>query len=320
MAASTMLSTDVVPPRERAPQWREWVWQHFGGLESDLYGDTEFDGHIAASRAGEVILTRLEANRHRVLRSDQMARASEGGYLKIVAPWQGSAAVEQRGREASVRSGAWTIYDTTGAYAVANPERTDHLIVMVPKAQLATPGLPLEKLMARRVGGAGGISRVALEAMRNTYQELPHMSEAAARGAGELIVQLVRLSLMELAGQETALTQREALKDRIRAHVATHLRDPALSIDSIAAALHCSKRHLHNAFADEDDTLHAYILRQRLAACMRALQDPANAKQGITDIALASGFGNLSYFSRVFKQQTGGSPSEFRRRVGLGGG
>jgi len=106
MAASTMLSTDVVPPRERAPQWREWVWQHFGGLESDLYGDTEFDGHMAASRAGEVILTRLEAKRHRVLRSDQMARHSEGGYLKIVAPWQGSAAVEQKGREAAVRSGA----------------------------------------------------------------------------------------------------------------------------------------------------------------------------------------------------------------------
>ncbi|HSV59351.1 MAG TPA: helix-turn-helix domain-containing protein [Variovorax sp.] len=318
MAASTMLSTDVVPPRDRAPQWREWVWQHFGGLESDLYGDTAFDGHIAASRAGEVILTRLEANRHRVLRSAQMARASEAGYLKIVAPWQGSAAVAQRGREASVRSGAWTIYDTTGEYAVANPERTDHLIVMVPKAQLASPGLPLEQLMARRVGGAGGISRVALEAMRNTYQELPNMSEAAARGAGELIVQLVRLSLMELAGQETALTQREALKDRIRAYVASHLRDPELSIDSIATALHCSKRHLHNAFADEDDTLNAYILRQRLAACMRALQDPAHAHRPITDIALSSGFGNLSHFSRVFRQQTGGSPSEFRRRVGLG--
>ena len=92
---------------------------------------------------------------------------------------------------------------------------------------------------------------------------------------------------------------------------------PASKPDSIATALHCSKRHLHNAFADEDDTLNAYILRQRLAACMRALQDPAHARRPITDIALSSGFGNLSHFSRVFRQQTGGSPSEFRRRVGL---
>ncbi len=44
------------------------------------------------------------------------------------------------------------------------------------------------------------------------------MSPDAARGAGELIMQLVRLSLLELAGQPSAVTQREALKDRIRAH------------------------------------------------------------------------------------------------------
>jgi len=314
MAASTLLSTDPIPPRERGPQWREWIWRHFGGLQSDLYGDDgSFEGHIAASRAGDVILTRLEATRHRVLRSAEMARASDEAYLKIVAPWQGSAAVEQRGREAAVREGSWTIYDTTSAYMVANPERTDHLIVMVPKAQLAMPGLALDTLMARRVGGASGISRVALEAMRSTYQELPHMSEAAARGAGEMILQLVRLSLLELAGQGTALTQREALRDRIRAHVARHLGDAQLSIDSIASALNCSKRHLHNAFGDEDGTLHAYIQQQRLAACVQALRDPAQAQRGITDIALSCGFSSLSHFSRAFRQFTGDSPSAFRR-------
>ncbi|MDM0046753.1 helix-turn-helix domain-containing protein [Variovorax dokdonensis] len=314
MEASTLLSTDPIPQRERGAQWREWIARHFDGLESDLYGDDgQFEGHIAASRAGDVILTRLEATRHRVLRSADMARHSEEAYLKIVAPWQGSAAVAQRGREAAVREGGWTIYDTTREYMVANPERTDHLIVMVPKAQLAMPGLPLDALMARRVGGASGISRVALETMRNTYQELPHMSEQAARGAGELIVQLVRLSLMEVSGQQTGQTQREALRDRIRAHVARHLGDPGLSIDSIALALNCSKRHLHNAFADGEDTLHAYILGERMTACAAALRDPTQAHRGVTDIALSCGFGNLSHFSRAFRRFTGESPSEFRR-------
>ena len=89
-------SHDPVHRRRRTARpraaWREWVFQHFGGLESDLYGDTDFDGHMAASHAGDVILTKLEANRHRVLRSPHLARTSETGYLKIVAPWQGSAA------------------------------------------------------------------------------------------------------------------------------------------------------------------------------------------------------------------------------------
>ena len=315
MAASTLLSTDDVAPRERAPQWREWVWRHFGGLESDLYGDSGFDGHIAASRAGDVILTRLEANRHRVLRTPRMARGSEADYLKIVAPWQGCAAVEQRGRTATVRSGGWAIYDTTREYRVDNPERSDHLIVMVPKAQLVMPGLPLDALMARRVGGEGGIARVALDTMRSSYQELPAMSDAAARGVGESIIQLVRLSLMELAGQHTAVTQREAFRDRIRRLVAGRLRDPTLSPSGIAQALHCSKRHLHNAFAGGDETLAGFIQSQRLAACMRELQDATQAARPITDIALSWGFGNLSHFSRVFREHNGCSPSEFRRRA-----
>lgn len=314
MADTTQLTTDAVAPRDRAPQWREWVWQHFGGLESDLYGDTSFDGHIAASHAGDVILTRLEANRHRVLRTPGMARTSETAYLKIVAPWQGSATVQQQGREASARDGAWVIYDTTGAYEIGNPERVDHLIVMVPKEGLAERNQRFDGVMARRLG-ASGISRVALETMRNTYLELPNMSEAAAKGAGELIKQLVRLSLQELAGQETAVTQREALRDRIRAHVQQHLRDPALSVDGIARALNCSRRHLYNAFAGGGESIAAYIQRQRLEACIRDLQQAGAPARPITDIALSWGFGNLSHFSRVFRDHVGMSPSEFRGGV-----
>ena len=46
MTAASAVSTDDFAPRERAPIWREWIWKHFGGLESDLYGDTDFDGHL----------------------------------------------------------------------------------------------------------------------------------------------------------------------------------------------------------------------------------------------------------------------------------
>ena len=141
------------------------------------------------------------------------------------------------------------------------------------------------------------------------------MSEQAARGAGELIMQLVRLSLLELAGSETAVTQREALKDRIRSHVARHLRDPQLSIDGIARALNCSRRHLYNAFAGDTHTLADYIQQQRLAACVRELREDAQGHRPITDIAMSWGFSNPSHFSRVFRDHAGMSPSEFRQRA-----
>jgi AraC-like DNA-binding protein len=253
-----------------------------------------------------------------VIRTRDMARTSEEAYLKIVAPLRGRAGVEQAGRQAWIGPGAWTVYDTTADYMIANPERVEHLIVMVPKAELSDQGLRLDALMARPIGGSGGatgIARVALSTMRSTFEELPHMSADAARGAGELITQLVRLSLVELAGQQTPLTQREALKDRIRHHVAMHLRNPELSADQIATALHCSKRHLYNAFADEDLTLASYIQQLRLDACLRELRQVGASARPITEIAMHWGFNNPSHFSRVFREHTGQSPSEFRQAL-----
>jgi len=313
MADKQILSTDELASAERTHAWHDWMSALFGGLDSDLYGDGVFDGHIATSHAGDVVMTRLEANRHRVMRSPRLARTSDTSYLKIIAPWQGNAALEQQGRKTWVRPGGWAIYDTTGSYEVANPERSEHLIVMLPKELLTERCLRIDALMGRHVGGGSGISRVALETMRSIFQELPLMTPEAARGAGDLVVQLVRLSLQELAGRATATTQQEALRDRIRDFVGQHLRDPDLSLDRIAQVLNCSKRHLHNAFADEEATLGHYILQRRLQACMRDLKSPAHLQRTITDIAFSWGFNNGTHFSRVFREHAGLSPSEFRQ-------
>jgi AraC-like DNA-binding protein len=307
------MNTDQVSPRERVGYWSSWVDRLFHGLQSDLYGDTDFDGRIATALAGDVVLTRLESNRHRVMRSAHAVRASEVGYLKIVAPFQGRAGVEQQGREAWVSPGQWSIYDTTDTYAVSNPERVEHLIVMVPKAHLAERGLALDELTARRLGADGGIARVTLETMRSAWRELPGMNEDAAASLGEVITQCVHLSLLDLAGRPTAVTQREALRERIKQHVMRHLGDPALSVEQIARALNCSRRHLYNAFADEPDGVAGYVLARRLEACRGAFDDPRWAGRSITEIALAHGFSSMAHFSRVFRAHAGLSPSEYRR-------
>lgn len=313
---ASAMTTDAVPARERPGFWADWVDRLFHGLKNDCYGDTDFEGRMSTLRAGDVVLTRLEANRHRVVRSGTQVRQSEIGYLKIVAPFVGCAGVEQKGREAWVTPDQWSIYDTTEPYAVANPVRVEHLIVMVPKDRLVERGLGvrhLDPLMARRLGGSGGVSRLALETMRSAYRELPGMSEAAARGVGDAITQFVHLSMLDLAGIGTAATQREALRERIKQHVSAHLADPALTVDAIALALNCSRRQLYNAFAEEPDGVAGYILRRRLAACRAVFDDRAQAHRSITDIALSFGFQNMAHFSRVFRAHLGLPPSDYRR-------
>ena len=91
-----------------------------------------------------------------------------------------------------------------------------------------------------------------------------------------------------------------------------HLGDPGLTIDRIAQALNCSKRHLYNAMADEEETLAAMIQRRRLDACLRDLRHPGEAQRSVTDIALEAGFSDCAHFSRQFKAQHGFTPSDAR--------
>lgn len=313
--ASALMTTDQVSPRERVAFWADWIHRLFGGLESDLYGDTQFDGRLTTTQAGEVVLTRLEANRHRVLRSRSLVRRADAGYVKIVAPLQGRAGVEQQGRRAWVGPGQWSLYDTTETYAVDNPVRVEHLIVMVPKARLVERGLPLAELCARPLGDAA-VSRLALQTMRNALRELPGVGPQAARGVGELVTHCVHLALLDLADRGTAATQRLTLRERIKHHVSQRLSDPRLSVDAIASALNVSRRQLYNAFADEPDGVAGHVLAQRLDACRADLADPRLAQRSITDIALDRGFTSLAHFSRVFRAATGMAPSDYRRLHG----
>ncbi len=321
MPNSGLLSTDFVAPGDRAPQWCEWVSQSFFGLRSDVYGDADFGGHLSTQQLGGVVMTKLSANRHRVWRDSGARSSKDDAYFKVVAPWSGVATVTQNGHSVTVGQGQWAIYDTSSAYQVDNPLSVDHLIVMVPKARLQEHGQDGRRfgaLMARRACGAGGVSRMALESMRTAYLERAAMSEDAALGVGTLIVQLLGMSLMEMAGQQTAGIQRLALRDRIRAHVMRHLREPDLSVDSIATALNCSRRLLYNGFAGEGESVAGFIQRMRLEACVRDFQHGGAHHRAITDVAMSWGFGNASHFSRVFREHTGASPSEFRGNA-LGG-
>jgi AraC-like DNA-binding protein len=54
------------------------------------------------------------------------------------------------------------------------------------------------------------------------------------------------------------------------------------------------------------------VLDQRLARAYRLLGDPRCADHTVSAIAFAAGFGDLSYFNRVFRARYGATPSDVR--------
>lgn len=313
MNRTQVWSTEDVAPSCRATWWRALMDCQFNGLETDLYGDGTCDGRLVVNQLSGVTIARLEATRHRVINSRSLPPDADA-HLKIVAPFGGEVWVEQHDRTAHAQPGQWIIYDTGREYSVANPGAVDHLVVMVPRTMLYGIGVDVNELVARPLGD-DGMAQVSLDTMRSTYTALPSMSPRLGSAAGEMVGQMVRLSLLERAGRHCEHSQQVAMQERIRGYVLRHLNDPKLSIDGIATALRCSKRLLHEAFRDSGQTVGAFILAQRVQACARDLRDPELRHWSIMQVATARGFVNASHFSRSFRQQMGTSPREWRNRT-----
>lgn len=307
--ASTVLTTDCVRPAERAAYWSDLIWRSFGRLRSDTYGDDRFCGHIALRDFGNVRVSRLDASRHRVVRTAGSAGLSDPGYVKLVVQHSGHSLFEQNGRRALLGPGTWSVYDTTRSYTVATPDAVSIDVLLLPRDELLQGRRDLEDLFVRRLSARTGISRLACATIRSAVESTEGDLQPET---GDTIVRLVRLALFEHAGIHRPLSPRWILRDRIKELVGRRLADPSLDSEAIARALNCSKRSLHKAFEGEACTLHQHIWEQRLESARRELEQPRHSARSITEIAFAWGFTSPAHFSRAFRARFGASPREWR--------
>ncbi|MEQ1953273.1 AraC family transcriptional regulator [Mesorhizobium sp. CN2-181] len=104
---------------------------------------------------------------------------------------------------------------------------------------------------------------------------------------------------------------RAARLQAIKADVAANL-DGDVSVDAVAKRHHVTPRSVQLAFEVEGMTFTDFVLGQRLARAHRMLSDPLRSGQKISTVAFDAGFGDLSYFNRVFRRRFDATPSEVR--------
>jgi AraC-like DNA-binding protein len=105
-----------------------------------------------------------------------------------------------------------------------------------------------------------------------------------------------------------------ARKLQAKRYIEEHLREPDLSPCTVANALGISPRYLRMLFCSGSENASRYILRRRLEECAKQLSSALWRGRTITEIAFASGFNSAAHFTRVFKDEYGVTPSQFRNR------
>ena len=120
-----------------------------------------------------------------------------------------------------------------------------------------------------------------------------------------------------LAHLDAALARKRALSDEAQrlvrqamVYIQEHYAEP-LSRQEIAVHVGLSDDYLTSCFHKELGlTPVAYLNRYRVQQARQLLK---NTHKSITEIALDVGFSSSSYFSRIFRRETGMSPEAYRR-------
>ena len=93
-------------------------------------------------------------------------------------------------------------------------------------------------------------------------------------------------------------------------------REEGLTIASLSVRVNVPEAHLRRLINDQLGyrNFPSFVNAHRIAAAKTRLSDPDEARTAVSAIAFDLGFGSLGPFNRAFREETGVSPSEWRRR------
>jgi AraC-like DNA-binding protein len=108
---------------------------------------------------------------------------------------------------------------------------------------------------------------------------------------------------------------RSARLTEILGAIENQSHDPALSAITVAQRLGVTSRYVHLLMQDTGRSFAGHVLLKRLGTAATMLRDPSFRARKIAEIAQLTGFTDVSYFSRAFRQRYGMTPTELRDRA-----
>ena len=125
----------------------------------------------------------------------------------------------------------------------------------------------------------------------------------------ELLLRLMQLQSLHTTERNVAVL---ATSNRF-AHTLHYIKEnlaEKISVEDLSAQAYMSKSNFFRAFKQEFGLSPLdYIIKERMRLAKRCLKNPALS---ITEICFKAGFSNLAYFTRMFRQFEGMTPTDYR--------
>lgn len=290
-----------------ADDWEEVVSGCFvplrcAGFEADFTGRMEHVGLDEGISVSQVTTSGTSADR-----TARLAGRAESDDIHISLQRSSRGIVVAGGGSTAVRPGAVTIYATDRPYYLdySWTDQQQH-IVQVSRSSLDLPPRMLEAAMRRLAVPAGLQTAPASDLF--SYAALPGAGDKPKDAAvlRDLAAAMIRGSFGESGAPRTTGGLRHAVQEYLRRHASRQ----GLDMDEVARAHFISRRRLYQVF-DESGISPALFLRtERLRRSETLLR--RTPRLTMDGVAFASGFADVTTFSRAFARHYGCTPSDWR--------
>ncbi len=143
-------------------------------------------------------------------------------------------------------------------------------------------------------------------------EELLLQIQNLLEGRRKLQAHYLALATLPAPAAGATANEENAFVLKIRAIAEAHLDDPGFEVEQLCREAGMSKSNLHRKLtALTGHSANRFIRRIRLSKACAMLRDPSRS---IVAIAYDCGFNDAVYFTRMFRQEFGMTPSEWRSR------
>lgn len=237
-----------------------------------------------------------------------VANARHAPYL-IKFQQRGQALFTQRGKSMQLRTGDFVVCSTAEPYCLEFLGDYEMPVLVVPRLAMRRLCTRADDLLGRRMPGTEADCRLIAAFVAQIASAGSTLTGSYSVHVGESLGILLSGVLNRHTARRALPRDRMTLLADVKAHIEARLQDRHLGAESIALAFGVCKRTIHKLFEDEEQSLGRYIMHRRVETIRRCLERAGSERRSLTEMALQTGFYDLSHMTRTFRHVYGTSPS-----------
>jgi len=307
-------STDHIPEADRIAIFREIVSRQM--LRHDMVPCPDHPFHVhgmARPFPGGVFAVWSMSSPHAIRRTRDFLSDGDDGLLF---QWTNSVrSAKHLGHEVAVESGDAILFSCSEPRAVDLPTPFKTVTLKLPRKALGPLLAGPEASFGKPVSSEAPALRLLLRYLEALREEspasTPELQELAVAHICDLMAVLFGAT-RDAAEVAKKRGIRAARLLEVKTDIDRNLAHACLSCSDVAARHGMTPRSLQMLFEEQGTTFTEFLRERRLRRAHRMLISRRFNGDRIVDVALACGFGDVSYFNRQFRSHYGATPSDVR--------